>query len=242
MSGIMIRRHPPVRAAARTQTGGRITAALAVTLATSTMVRAEEAMAPPPGRGEKPPKPLCRVEITDTDGLPLAPMSLVSFEEGVYRLRTKDGREIEVAEEDVGSVRFMPLSKPRHDKRPPAQPDGERGDNRWRPKGHDRREGPLARRMKEEREKLLRLKNSGNLGREIEARKARLRNANSAVEAAALIRWIVTAKTVGNGAAPSDREIATIVATIGKSEIRERMKNVPAKYFRQPVGPRGPRR
>ena len=124
----------------------------------------------------------------------------------------------------------------------PAQPDGERGDARWRPKGHDRREGPLARRMKEEREKLLRLKKSGALGREITTLKARLRMANSAVEAAALIRRIVAAMTVENGAAPSDREIATIVATIGRSEIRERMKNVPAKYFRQLGGPRGPRR
>jgi len=230
MSGTMIRRH------------GRITAALAVTLATSTMVRAEEAMAPPPGRGEKPPKPVCRVEITDTDGLPLAPMSLVSFEKSVYRLRTKDGREIEVAEEDVGSVRFMPLSKSRHDKRPPAPPEGPWGDTHWRPRGPDKRENPFSRRMKEEREKLFRLKKSGVLGREIEARKARLRKANSAIEAAALIRWIVAAMTVENGAAPSDREIATIVATIGKSEIRERMKNVPAKYFRQPGGPRGSRR
>jgi len=230
MFGVMIRQ------------SGHVLVALAVTLATSSMARAEEAVEPPPGRGEKPPKPLCRVEITDTDGLPLAPMSLVSFEDGVYRLRTRDGREIEVAEGDVGAVRFAPLSKPRHDKRPPAPPDGSWDDARRRPRGPDKRENPFSRRMKEEREKLLRLKKSGALGREIETRKARLRRANSAVEAAALIRWIVAAMAVENGAAPSDREIATIVASIDKSEIRARMKHVPAKYFRQPVGPRGTRR
>jgi len=222
-----------------TRRGGRLMAALAVTLATSAAARAREAVTPTPGSGKKAPKPLCRVEITDTDGLPLAPMSLVSFEKGVYRLRTKDGREIEVAEKYVGAVSFAPLAKPRHDKRPPAPPEGSWGDARRHPKGPDRRENPFSRRTKEEREKLLRLKKSGALGREIETLKARLRKASSAVEAAALIRRIVASMTVENGAAPSDRELRAILATIANSEIRERMKNVPSKYFRQPGGPRG---
>jgi len=228
MSGTTARRRMP------------ILAACAITLASAATARARE----------KTAKPVCRVEITDTDGLPLAPMSLVSFEDGLYRLRTREGREIELAEEDVGAVRFMPLSKPHRDKpapetakRPPHKPpEGERGDTRWRPKGHDRRENPFLHRMKEEREKLLRLKHSGALGREIEALKTRLRVVNSPLEAAALIRRIVAAKTVQDGAPPSDRDLKDIVASIGKSEIRERMKNIPAKYFRQPVGQRGPRR
>ncbi|MHC5055381.1 MAG: hypothetical protein ACYTKD_11760 [Planctomycetota bacterium] len=221
--------------------------ALALTLAMSVGARAGEAT--------KPSKVLCLVRITDTDGLPLASMGLIAFEDGVYRLRTEAGREIEIAEKEVSSAAFMPAGKPRHDKpradkREPREAERRRGpperpwvDGGWRPRGPKGRDDALARHVKEEREKLIRLKRSGALGREIEALKKRLRDVPTGLEAAGLIRKIVAARTVEDGFQPSEQDVRTLIESIGKTEVRERMKHVPVKYLLQQFGgPRGPRR
>ena len=79
----------------------------------------------------KPAEPLCIVEVTDADGVPLAPMALVSFKDGVYHLRTEDGREIERPEADVECVSFLPLED---------AADGERSSRADRRVGERRRE------------------------------------------------------------------------------------------------------
>ena len=229
--------------------GGRGGIALgALALAASVGARAEEPTKPP--AEAKPPKVLCIVKITDTDGLPLAPMGLIAFEDGVYRLKTEAGREIEIPEKEVSSAAFMPVQKPHPDKRGPKEADGRRPppersrfDGGWRPRGPGSPDNPLARRAKEEREKLVRLKRAGGLGREIEAMKKRLTIVPTGLEAAGLIRRIVAAKSVEDGIQPSEQDIRALVESIQKAEVRDRMRNVPAKYFlTQFGGPRGLRR
>ncbi len=231
-------------------TGRRARIALcAITFAVTARARAGEAAKPPRDSGAKAPKALCRVEITDTDGLPLALMSLIAVENGVYRLRTEAGREIEIAEDAVSAAIFMPLAKPRLDKRGPRDADDRRPPKDWsrvdggrRPRGPDKRDNPFAHRMTEEREKLFRLKKAGSLGREIKALEARLRKVASALEASTLIRRIIAAKSVEDGVPPTEQKLRALLMTIEKSDVRERMKHVPTKYFRQLGEGRGPRR
>ncbi len=221
----------------------------AIVLAVTVRAQAGEARKPPRDSGAKTPKALCRVKITDVDGLPLAPMGLIAFEDGIYRLRTEAGREIEIAEKSVSAVAFKPFAKPRHDKRGPyvakdrrAASDRPRVDSGWPPRGPDRRDSSFGRRMKEDHEKLFRLKRSGGLGREIEGLKMRLRKVATGLEAATLIRRIIAAKSLEDGVVPSEQTLRALLATIEKPDVRERMKHFPAKYFRQLGGPRGPRR
>lgn len=229
-----------------------VVGALAFVLATSTMARAGEAPKHPAGAGAKKGKLLCRIKIVDTDGLPLAPMGLIAFEGGVYRLKTEDGRKIEIAEKEVGSATFLPAGKPprpdgrehRESEYRRAPPDRSRFDGGRRPKGPGGPDGYYNRRLNEEREKLARLKQSGRLAGEIRDLERRLRTVPTALEAASIIRKVVAATAVETGRSPSDADIRALVNTIGNKDARERMLNVPAKYFLHQFGggPRGPRR
>lgn len=211
-------------------------------MAVSVTIRAGagEAVTPSPGLGAKTPRALCHVKIVDIDGLPLAPMGLVAFDDGVYRLRTEDGREIKIPDKELSSVTFVPVPDPRRndkngdvpaDRRGPPKDSREDGD--FRPPGHDGRGGPLARR-KDEFDRLNRLKRAGELGREIETLKARLRKASNSLEAAMLVRRIVAAKSVEDGTVPTDKDIRALLAIIERADIRERLKNVPLQQFGGP--------
>jgi hypothetical protein len=231
--------------------------ALALALVTCKVARAGEAPKHSAGAGAKKGKVLCRIKIVDTNGLPLAPMGLLAFEDGVYRLKTEDGRKLEIPEGEVSSATFLPAGKPprpdsREDRehrehreseyrRPPS--DRSRFDGGRRPKGFGGPDGFINRRLNEEREKLARLKQSGQLAGEIRNLERRLRAVPTSLEAASLIRRIVAATAAETGRFPSDADIRELVNTIGKADVRERMSNVPAKYFlHQFGGPRGPRR
>ena len=92
---------------------------LLLSLATARAALAGE-LAPP----EKA-KPLCRADITPLEGLPSKGLLLISFEEGVYRVRT-DKEEFEVREADIRAITFHPLRKkpPERRGRGPVRPNG----------------------------------------------------------------------------------------------------------------------
>ena len=220
-------------------------------LALSAPVRAREGEVAedPPDAGAKTAKALCLVKITDKDGLPLAPMALVAFEDGVYRLRTKDGREIELAEKAVDSVAFVPLEKPPRDKPELPREDGRRPlRDEPRAGGNRRERGPLGRdpgrgtHWRETRFAFFKLKQRGELDQEIKRLEALLRDTDSAKDAGPLIFRLAAALSVKEGAlVPSADQVRRLIGIVKNQQVRESLKRDPLKSLGLPPPGHRPR-
>lgn len=227
-----------------------------VLLAAPLAARGGEAGAPSDARDaaartDEPAKPLCLVKVTDTDGLPLAPMALLRFEQGVYHLRAGDGRDHEIAEDEVKSVVFLPLEKPARAKRGESgsrderEANGVEGDGRTRadgPRGDDEKrerrelEAERDRRLlAESRPRFVRLKRVGGLDREIRRLERALVASRSATAARNLIRQLVVARGVQTEkrltADEIYRAVAQLVKSVEDAKVREELKNQPSRDF-----------
>lgn len=210
------------------------------------LLAAEEA--PPEAAGKAPgAKPLCRADITPLEGLPSRGLLLLSFDDGVYRVRAED-EEFEVREAEIKAITFHPLRT----RRPgPAgrdiQPTGRRG-RRGRPQpGPDRpaRLGFLRdalRRQAEVRRKLEGLKRKGKLDAHVARREAKLAAASSLQEATKVLIELAMAGHVDDtplGLEDWDRLIGSVADPAVRKELNANRRQL-IRVLRDPRG--GPRR
>jgi hypothetical protein len=190
--------------------------------------------------------PLCRTDITPLEGLPSRGLLLLSFEDGVYRVRAED-EEFEVREAEIRSITFHPLRT----RRPgPAgrdiQPTGrrDRGD-RPQPGPDPARLGFLRdalRRQAEVRRKLEGLKRKGKLDAHVARREAQLAAASSLEEATKVLIELTVARRVdGTPLEPEDwdRLVKSVADPAVREELNARRKQL-VRVLGEPRG--GPRR
>ncbi len=215
-------------------------ALIAFFAASPSALAAESSAAGGGGPGKVPAekaRPLCRADITPVEGLPSRGLFLMSFEDGVYRVRT-DRDEFEVPEEEIRSITFHPLKKKRKpDRRRRGPPEGERA---GRP-GFLRE---VMRRQIESRKKLAKLERSGKLGLYIAERKDLL----ALVDTVELATKILIDLSVANRViwTPLDREDwGALLRSIEDPVVRERaisrQKSLQQLLNRPRPGPRGRR-
>ncbi len=177
-------------------------------------------------------KPICVVEITDARGLP-SKVLLLAFEDGVYHVRTRDGREIEVPEAEVKSVRFSPLEsdgprRPPAPKRPPGRDRGRRGPS-------DERPFPRFRELREKRAELKSLHQQGRLDGHIHDLKSLLHRASSPMEAGKLLAELNMAHNV-KGEPLTAKELRALVGSVADPKVRARTMGLARRIFKR----RGP--
>ncbi len=181
-------------------------------------------------------KPICVVEITDARGLP-SKVLLLAFEDGVYHVRTRDGREIAVPEAEVKSVRFSPLGSdgPRRPKAPKRPP----GRDKRRREPSDKRPFP---RFREKRAELKNLHRRGRLEGHIHDLKSLLHHAASPLEAGRLLAELRMAHNE-RGEPLTDKEWRALVGSIADPKVRARTAERARGVFkrRSPPPGRGPR-
>ncbi len=177
-------------------------------LATASAVLAGEPA--PPGKA----KPLCRADITPLEGLPSRGLLLVSFEEGVYRVRT-DKEEFEVREADIRVITFHPLRK----KQPERPRRGDTGPKRPARQGFLRE---IMRRRVEAKRKLEDLRRTGRLDAYISKRREQLASAGSVEGAMKHLFELAQAARV-KGTQLGREEWGRLVKSIRDPAVRERM-------------------
>ncbi len=184
-------------------------------------------------------KPICAVVITGARGLP-SKVRLLAFEDGVYHVRTRDGREIAVPEAEVKSVRFSPLVKPeprrpKAPKRPPGRDKGHRGPS-------DKRPFPRFRELREKRAELKSLHQRGRLDGHIHDLRSLLHHAASVKEAGRLLAELNMAHDE-KGEPLTAKEWRALVGSIADPKVRARTAGLARGIFRRrgPLPRRGPR-
>ena len=199
---------------------------LAANLTTATRSAPFAAEAAPPGKsprekspGEKSPKekalfkkkPLCRADITPLEGLPSRGLFLMSFDDGVYRVRT-DREQFDVAEAEIRSITFYPIKKRRPDFRRPPQPEpGRMGFLR-----------EFMRRQAESRRKLEGLRRAGKLEAHISRLKAQLASATTVENATKKVLEVAIAGRA-NGTPPDREGLDALIRSIEDPVVRKRM-------------------
>lgn len=180
-------------------------------------------------------KPLCRVDITPLEGLPSNGLLLISFEDGVYRVRT-DKEEFEVREADIRAIAFHPVRK----KQPERRVRGDAGPKRTARQGFLRE---IMRRRVDAKRKLEDLRRTGRLDAHISKQREQLASAGSVEEAMKHLFELAQAGRVKD--APLGREEwGRLVKSIRDPVVREkligRQKELMDLLSRPPPGPRRP--
>lgn len=168
---------------------------------------------------DKPPKekalfkkkPLCRADITPLEGLPSRGLLLMSFDDGVYRVRT-DREQFDVAEADIRSITFYPIKKRRPDSRRPPQPEP----------GRTSFLREYMRRQAENRRKLEGLRRAGKLEAHVSRLKARLASATTVEDATKKLLEVAMAGRA-NGTPPDRKTLDGLIRSIEDPVVRRRM-------------------
>ena len=185
-------------------------------------------------------KPLCMADITPLEGLPSKGLLLVSFEDGVYRVRT-DKEEFEVREADIRAITFHPLRKkqPERRGRGPVRPNG--GPKRTARQGYLR---DIMRRRVEAKRKLEDLKRTGGLDAHISKHKELLASAGSVDAAMKHLFELAQAGRV-KGTPLGRQEWGRLVKSIRDpavgEKLAERQKELMELLSRPPPWPRRPK-
>ncbi len=190
-----------------------------------------------PSKTQAPPKPLCRVEITNQQGFSLKGL-LLAFEKGVYRVRAGEGAEHSLAEAELKSVRFAPLGEPaekskvaKRPKKPREQPEPRDAKASWLQR--------LAEKRKAQMSRLKQLHKSGRLEGHVQGLKSRLRGVGNVIEAAAILSDLNMAQRLQTRQPLSPEQARKLIDSIEARHVRQSAEDI-LRMLRRMARPAGP--